>query len=59
MTHLASVEVLDQQHSEWKVKVPGGIGTVGWTAAIIEEKTYERLSYGQEGYKLFGNERAV
>ncbi|WP_297334609.1 SRPBCC family protein [Flavobacterium sp.] len=38
MEHLESVTVLNESLSEWKAKLPGGIGTVGWKAQIVGEE---------------------
>lgn len=38
MEHLESVAVLSDTVSEWKTKMPGGIGSLTWKAEIVEEK---------------------
>jgi uncharacterized membrane protein len=38
MDHLESVKVLDDATSEWKAKLPGGIGSVSWQAEIVKEE---------------------
>jgi len=38
MDHLESVTVLNDEISEWKAKLPGGVGTVGWQAEIVKEE---------------------
>lgn len=45
MKHLQSVEVIDQQTSQWKAKIPAGIGSVGWKAQILTDKPNEVLSW--------------
>lgn len=45
MKHLDSVMVIDKHTSQWKAKVPGGIGTVSWKAEILEDKPNELLSW--------------
>jgi len=37
MGHLESVKVLDDIHSEWKAKLPGGIGTLTWKSEIVKD----------------------
>lgn len=45
MKHLHSVEVINESTSQWKAKIPGGIGTVGWKAQILTDKPNELLSW--------------
>jgi uncharacterized membrane protein len=45
MDHLKSVEQLDEYTSEWKAKVPGGLGTVSWKAEILMDEPNELLSW--------------
>lgn len=46
MQHLDSVMVLDQFTSEWKAKIPGGLGTtVSWKAEILMDEPNELLSW--------------
>ncbi|KEO73543.1 YgaP-like transmembrane domain [Anditalea andensis] len=37
MGHLESVKVLDDIHSEWKAKLPGGIGNLTWKSEIVKD----------------------
>ncbi len=45
MSHLESVEVIDNKTSKWNANVPGGIGTLQWTAEITKEKENEFLGW--------------
>lgn len=46
MTHLESVTELDQYKSEWKAKIPGGLGTtVSWKAEILMDEPNQLLSW--------------
>jgi uncharacterized membrane protein len=45
MKHLHSVMVLDNYTSEWKARVPGGLGTVSWKAEILMDQPNELLSW--------------
>lgn len=45
MEHLESVTVLGPTHSEWKAKLPGGIGTVSWNAEIVREEPHRYISW--------------
>lgn len=39
MKHLESVTELGNNESEWKAKLPGGVGSVSWKAEIVKEET--------------------
>ncbi len=45
MKHLESVEVLDEQTSEWTLRIPGGVGTVSWKSSIIKDEPDTHLSW--------------
>jgi len=45
MTHLESVNQIDNKLSEWKAKVPGGIGTISWRANILKEIPDRHISW--------------
>lgn len=45
MEHLHSVAVIDNYKSEWKARIPGGIGTVSWTAEILMDEPNKLLSW--------------
>jgi len=45
MTHLHSVMVIDQYTSQWKAKVPGGLGTVEWKAEILMDEPNQLISW--------------
>ncbi|MCO6148446.1 SRPBCC family protein [Flavobacterium sp. NRK1] len=45
MKHLSSVEVIDEQTSKWKARIPGGIGTLSWKAEILSDKPNELLTW--------------
>jgi uncharacterized membrane protein len=45
MKHLHSVTVIDEYTSEWKARVPGGLGTVSWKAEILMDQPNEILSW--------------
>lgn len=45
MKHLQSVEEKDPFHSHWKVKGPGGIGTLEWDAEIVKEVPGEIIGW--------------
>lgn len=45
MSHLESVRAIDETHSEWKAKGPGGIGTVEWRAEIVKDEPGELLGW--------------
>lgn len=45
MTHLVSVNIIDDNHSEWKMKVLDSLGTIDWTSKINTIKTNELISW--------------
>lgn len=45
MEHLESVTVLSDTQSEWKAKLPGGIGSVSWKAEIVAEEQHEFIGW--------------
>lgn len=45
MKHLHSVAVIDQYKSEWKARIPGGLGTVSWQAEILMDEPNRLLSW--------------
>lgn len=45
MKHLESVEVVDKKHSEWKAKIPGGLGTIDWKSEIVADEKNESLAW--------------
>jgi uncharacterized membrane protein len=45
MSHLKSVTPIDEKTSEWKAKLPGGIGSVTWTAEILMDEPGKLLSW--------------
>lgn len=45
MEHLESVTVLNEIRSEWKAKLPGGLGTVSWNAEIVKEEPYKFIGW--------------
>lgn len=45
MEHLESVTVLSETRSEWKAKLPGGLGTISWNAEIVAEEPYRFIGW--------------
>lgn len=45
MEHLESVTVLSDTQSEWKAKLPGGIGSVSWKAEIVADEPHEFIGW--------------
>ena len=46
MSHLKSVQVIDEKHSHWIAEAPRiAGGSVGWDAEIIEDRTNERIAW--------------
>lgn len=38
MSHIKNVTIVDESISEWKAKLPGGVGTIDWRAQIVGEE---------------------
>lgn len=45
MTHLDTVEVLDNKRSHWSAKAPGHLGKIEWDAEIVKEIDGELLGW--------------
>lgn len=45
MEHIEEVKAIDNTNSEWKVRVPGGLGTISWQSRIVEDVPEQRLSW--------------
>jgi len=45
MKHLDEVKVIDERRSQWKARVPGGVGTISWEAVLQEEGENNYLSW--------------
>lgn len=45
MKHLESVTLLDDEISEWKLKLPGDLGNLSWKAAIIKDIENREISW--------------
>ncbi|MEL1245341.1 SRPBCC family protein [Flavobacterium sp. DGU11] len=45
MSHLHSVMVIDNYTSEWKARVPGGLGTISFKAEILMDEPNRLLSW--------------
>lgn len=45
MEHLESVTVLNEIRSEWKARLPGGLGTVSWNAEIVKEEPFRFIGW--------------
>lgn len=45
MTHLKSVNVLDDQHSEWTAALAGDLGTFSWKSEIVKDDPGSTLSW--------------
>jgi len=45
MSHLHSVMVIDQYTSEWKARIPGGLGTISWKAEILMDEPDQLISW--------------
>lgn len=55
MKHLESVDVLDEETSEWRMKIPGNLGTIPWKAAIIKDEKDKEISWRSYSDSLIHN----
>lgn len=59
MDHLESVKELDERKSEWKARIPGGIGTISWKSEIIREESNRHVSWRSLPDSAIENEGTV
>jgi uncharacterized membrane protein len=45
MKHLEKVTVIDENISEWKAKMPGGLGAITWRSQIVKDEPGALLSW--------------
>ena len=45
MEHLISVQEEDEVHSDWEMRIPGGLGTLRWKAEIVKEREDEMIAW--------------
>lgn len=45
MTHLQSVDQVDETLSEWKAKIPGMPGSISWQAEIVHDSENESIAW--------------
>lgn len=45
MTHLQSVDQIDETFSEWKAKIPGMPGSISWKAEIVHDVENESIAW--------------
>ena len=53
MKHLEEVDVMDDNTSLWKAKIPGGLGSIEWESEIIEDQPNRLLAWrSMEGSEI-------
>lgn len=53
MEHLVSVTEENETLSDWQMKIPGGLGTLRWTAEIVKERENEMIAWSSiEGSEI-------
>jgi uncharacterized membrane protein len=45
MTHLKTVQELNERESHWEAKIPGGVGKIAWDAEIIQDHPNKMISW--------------
>ena len=55
MKHLASVQPMDETHSLWKAALPGNVGTIAWTAEIVDDQPGEYIAWSSVPGSMIDN----
>lgn len=55
MKHLESVEIINEEISEWKARIPGNLGTLSWKASIIKDVENKEISWRSFSNALLHN----
>lgn len=45
MKHIKSVEMQAEKVTEWKARIPGGLGSISWKTEIVEDQPNERIGW--------------
>lgn len=45
MKHLSSVRQIDETHSVWRASLPGNVGSISWTAEIVDDQPNEYIAW--------------
>ncbi len=45
MRHIESVEIVDDRHSQWRLRLPKGLGTISWESEITKEQPNEYIAW--------------
>lgn len=59
MKHLESVTVIDEKRSEWKVRIPGGLGTIDWESEITKDVRGETIEWKSIEHSMIENSGSV
>lgn len=55
MQHLESVEVIDQKHSHWILKLPANVAKVSWDAEIVKDEPNEMIGWSSVDGSMIDN----
>lgn len=55
MKHLEDVTIIDDEVSQWQVKVPGNLGNISWKAAIIKDIENKEIAWRSFSESLVHN----
>lgn len=45
MKHLDSIHQISETHSQWKAVLPGNVGTLSWTAQVVDDQPGEYIAW--------------
>ncbi len=55
MQHLESVEVIDEKHSHWVLKLPTNVAKVSWDAEIVKDEPNEMIGWSSVEGSMIDN----
>jgi uncharacterized membrane protein len=59
MTHLKSVQLLDNDHSRWVLRLPIGVAKISWEAAVVKDKPNEMIGWSSLPGSIIDNSGKV
>jgi uncharacterized membrane protein len=59
MSHLKSVELLNNDHSRWVLKMPAGMPNLSWESEVVKDEPNEMISWGSLPGSILDNSGKV